>query len=171
MRVYRLRTDVPSHREYIATVPNPYAGGRDTVPFLGTVARTEGKIFFSMGIGSTGPVPHDTQLWVTDGTRAGTRLLRRPLSLSDEYSSPVYALSSGLVFFASYEPGVGIEPWVSDGTAAGTRRLKDISSRDGSYPRSFQRSGDRVYFGAYDDTGAGQLWSVPLKSTCVSEER
>lgn len=171
MRVYRLRTGVTSSREYIATVPNPYAGQIDAVPFLDTVARTEGKLFFSIGIGSSGPVPRDTQLWVTDGTQAGTKLLRRPLSLSDEYSSPIYVLGTGLVFFASYEPGVGIEPWVSDGTAAGTRRLKDISSRESSYPSSFQRSGDRVYFSAYDDTQAGQLWSVPLQSTCVSGER
>lgn len=171
MRVYRLRTGVTSSREYIATVPNPYAGQPEALPFLDTVSRTEGKIFFSIGIASQGPVPRDTQLWVTDGTQAGTKLLRRPLSLSDEYSSPISALSSGLVFFASYDPVVGIEPWVSDGTPAGTRRLKDIFSGGSSYPSAFQRSADRVYFSAYDDTRAGQLWSVPLGSTCVSGER
>ncbi|KFE70060.1 hypothetical protein [Hyalangium minutum] len=170
MRVYRLRTGVASSREYIATVPNPYAGQPDAIPFLQDVSRTEGKIFFSIGIGSTGPAPRDTQLWVTDGTQGGTKLLRRPLSLSDEYSSPIYALGSGLVFFSAYEPATGIEPWVSDGTAAGTQRLRDIGpGGESAYPRSFMRVGERVYFGAYDDTQAGQLWSVPLQSTCLSE--
>jgi ELWxxDGT repeat protein len=172
MRLYRLRTGVTSSREYVASLPNPYASQRDALPVLNDVSRTEGKIFFSIAIGSSGPAPRDTQLWVTDGTQRGTKLLRRPLSLSDEYASPLYAVSSGLVFFSAYEPSAGIEPWVSDGTVLGTRRLRDIApGAESSYPRSFTRSGDRVYFGAYDDTQAGQLWSVPLRSTCLSGER
>jgi len=172
LRVYRLRTGGTSSREYVASVPNPYASQPDAFPGLSDVARTEGKIFFSIAIGSAGPAPRDTQLWVTDGTKAGTKLLRRPLSLSDEYSSPIYAVSSELVFFSAFEQAAGIEPWVSDGTVSGTRRLRDIApGAESSYPRSFLRTGDRVYFGAYDDTQAGQLWSVPLRSTCLSGER
>jgi ELWxxDGT repeat protein len=173
MRVYRLRTGTTSNnREYVANLPNPYASQLDAFPFLNRVSRTEGKLFFSIVIGSSGPAPRDTQLWVTDGTAAGTKLLRRPLSLSDEYDSPVFAVSSGLVFFSAYEASAGIEPWVSDGTTAGTRRLQNIAPGEGdSYPRSFLRSGNRVYFGAFDDTQAGQLWSVPLQSTCLTGER
>jgi ELWxxDGT repeat protein len=153
-------------------VPNPYIGQPGAIPDLDNVARTEGKLFFSLFIGTDGPAPRDTQLWVTDGTKTGTKLLRRPLSLSDEYTSPVSAVSNGLVFFSAPEDSVGIEPWITDGTPAGTRRLKDVAPGvESSYPGPFKRVGNRVYFSAYDDTLAGQLWSVPLQSTCVSAER
>ncbi|MFY0579465.1 hypothetical protein ACN28S_39065 [Cystobacter fuscus] len=107
---------------------------------------------------------------MTDGTASGTTLLRRPLSLSDEYSSPVYAVSDELVFFSAYEESVGLEPWVTDGTPGGTRRLKDIAPADigGSYPRDFFRVGERVFFSALDETRAGQLWSTQLSDACVA---
>jgi ELWxxDGT repeat protein len=110
---------------------------------------------------------------VTNGTAGGTTLLRRPLSLSDEYSSPVYAAADNLVFFSAYETTDGIEPWVSNGTVAGTRRLKDIAAPaqgGSSYPREFFRQGSRVYFSAYDDTLNSQLWSSALSNTCAAPE-
>ncbi|MFY0579468.1 hypothetical protein ACN28S_39080 [Cystobacter fuscus] len=115
-----------------------FPGGDVSVAPQGT------KIFFSVYISSSVPAPRDSQLWVTDGTASGTTLLRRPLSLADEYSSPIYAVSDELVFFSAYEEEpVGLEPWVTDGTPGGTRRLKDIAPADigGSYPRDFFRVG------------------------------
>jgi len=170
VHLYRMRVDGTSGREYVTTLPNPYAGQPDAVPLPAHVSIAEGKLFFSIVVGSSGPAPRDTQLWVTDGTKSGTRLLRRPLSLSDEYSSPILALGAGLAFFSAYEASsASIEPWVTDGTVAGTRRLRDIApGGESSYPRSFTRVGDRIFFSAYDETLAGQLWSVPLRSTCVA---
>ncbi|MFY0579462.1 hypothetical protein ACN28S_39050 [Cystobacter fuscus] len=138
-----------------------------------SVAPQGTKIFFSFYIGSEGPAPRDTQLWVTDGTASGTTLLRRPLSLSDEYGTPVYAVSDELVFFSAYEQeSAGIEPWVSNGTPGGTRRLEDIGSGiDSSYPREFLRVGDRVFFSAFDETQANQLWSTQLRDACVAPVR
>jgi ELWxxDGT repeat protein len=173
LRLYRMRVDGTPGREYVTTLPNPYADQPDAVALLGDVSAAEGRIFFSIVISTPGPAPRDTQLWVTDGTRSGTRLLRRPLSLSDEYSSPILAVGAGLAFFSAYEPwGGAIEPWVTDGTVQGTRRLRDIAPGAGSsYPGSFTRVGDRVFFSAFDETQAGQLWSVPLRRTCVAGEQ
>jgi ELWxxDGT repeat protein len=170
MHLYRMRVDGTVGREYVTTLPNPYAGQPDAVPLPAHVSIVEGRIYFTLVVTSSGPAPRDTQLWVTDGTRAGTRLLRRPLSLSDEYSSPVQAVGAGLAFFSAYEqPGGGIEPWVTDGTVQGTRRLRDIApGAESSYPRSFTRVGERMFFSAFDETQAGQLWSVPLRNTCVA---
>jgi ELWxxDGT repeat protein len=173
MHLYRLRADGHGGREYVVTLPNPYADQPDAFPSLGEVSVAGDRIFFSIAIGSSGPAPRDTQLWVTDGTRHGTRLLRRPLSLSDEYGSPVYAVSPRLAFFSAFEASsAGIEPWTTDGTVWGTRRLRDIApGGESSYPRSFTRVGQRVFFSAHDETLAGQLWSVPLLRTCLTGER
>jgi ELWxxDGT repeat protein len=173
LRLYRMRTDGTPRREYVTTLDNPYAGQPDAVAVLGDASIAEGRIFFSIVVASLGPAPRDTQLWVTDGTPSGTRLLRRPLSLSDEYSSPILAVGAGLAFFSAYEQSsASIEPWVTDGTVAGTRRLRDIApGGESSYPRSFTRMGDRIFFSAYDETLAGQLWAVPLRRTCAAGQQ
>ncbi|RKH39615.1 ELWxxDGT repeat protein, partial [Corallococcus llansteffanensis] len=158
------------------TLTNFYAGQGPAFPSINAVSIAPGgtKLFFSVNISSDSPAPRDSQLWVTNGTADGTQLLRRPLSLSDEYGSPVYAVADNLVFFSAYEStGEGIEPWVSNGTPGGTRRLKDIASPavgGSSYPRDFFRVGSRVYFSAYDETQSGQLWSTALSNTCVAPE-
>ncbi|RKG63565.1 hypothetical protein D7V80_30145, partial [Corallococcus sp. CA054B] len=161
--------------EPVVTLPNDYASQGSAFPYIDAVSQVPGgrRLYFSVAIGSDGPAPRDTQLWVTNGTAAGTTLLRRPLSLSDEYSSPVYAVADNLVFFSAYETTGGIEPWVSNGTVAGTRLLKDIAAPaqgDSSYPREFYRLGSRVYFSAYDDTLNAQLWSSALSNTCLAPE-
>ncbi|RKH39802.1 hypothetical protein D7Y23_35785, partial [Corallococcus sp. AB050B] len=161
--------------EPVFTLPNDYASQGEAFPYIDAVSQAPGgrKLFFSVAIGSNGPAPRDTQLWVTNGTAGGTTLLRRPLSLSDEYSSPVYAAADNLVFFSAYETTAGIEPWVSNGSVAGTRRLKDIAGPaqgGSSYPREFFRQGSRVYFSAYDDTLNAQLWSSALSNTCAAPE-
>jgi ELWxxDGT repeat protein len=162
--LFRLRLDGVGGKEHVATLSNPYASQPDAMPYLNNFSATADRIYFEQAISTSGPAPRDTQLWVTDGTKAGTRLLRRPLSLSDEYGSPITAVDSGLAFFVSYSETSGLEPWVTDGTVEGTRLLKDIAPTGGSVPGAFVRSGARVYFSAFDETQASQLWSVPLSN-------
>ncbi|NPD29876.1 ELWxxDGT repeat protein [Corallococcus exiguus] len=158
--------------EPVVTLPNDYTSQGDALPFINAVSQAPGgtKLYFSVTIGSNGPAPRDTQLWVTNGTAGGTTLLRRPLSLSDEYGSPVYAVADNLVFFSAYDDATGIEPWVSNGTVAGTRLLKNIDAQASSYPHEFFRQGNRVYFSAYDDTLNAQLWSSALSNACLAPE-
>lgn len=172
LALVRLRVE-GGGRERVVTLPNRYASEPSASPYLVDATVSGGKLFLEVAISSPGPAPRDTQLWVSDGTQSGTTLLRRPLSLSDEYNSPLYAAAEGAVFFSAYEEAsAGIEPWVTDGTVAGTRRLKDVApGGESSYPRSFTRVGDRVFFSAFDDTEAGQLWSVPLRLPCVAPGR
>ena len=166
LALVRLRLDGRGGKEHVATLSNPYADQPEAFPLVTTFSATANRIYFEQHIGSAGPAPRDTQLWVTDGTQAGTRLLRRPLSLSDEYGAPLFAVDSGLAFFAAYDGTSGIEPWVTDGTVAGTRALKDIApGGQSSYPGNYTRVGTRVFFSAFDDTAATQLWSVPLLSS------
>lgn len=157
----------------VVSLPNPYASQGVAFPFIDAVSKAPGgsKLFFSVHIGTSGPGVRDSQLWVTDGTATGTTLLRRPMSLSDEYSSPLVAVADDLVFFSSLEDGSGVEPWVSNGTTGGTRRLKNIGATStSSYPSGFLKVGSRVFFSAYDETRAGQLWSTALSNACVSPD-
>jgi ELWxxDGT repeat protein len=121
LSIYRLRTDGSGERAYVKALPNPYASNPSAQSTLGEVSVADERIYFSIIIttSSTTPAPTDSQLWVTDGTKHGTR------------------------------------------------RLRDIApGNESSYPREFIRVGDRVFFSAFDDTEAGQLWSVRLRDTC-----
>ncbi|MBC8160030.1 MAG: hypothetical protein H7Z42_02335 [Roseiflexaceae bacterium] len=81
----------------------------------------------------------DTQLelWKTDGTAAGTRLVKDINTTTNtaylESSSPrqFHAVNGRLLFFA--DDGVhGRELWVSDGSEAGTQMVMDINPGPGS---------------------------------------
>ena len=154
----------------VMVLPNDYTNQGEALPFVSDVGMAAGgrKVYFIVTIGSAGPAPRDTQLWVTDGTGAGTKLLRRPLSLSDEYGSPLTVVADELVFFSAFEASsAGIEPWVTNGTPGGTRRLKDIvPGPESSYPREFVRVGPQVFFSTVDATRGGQLWSSLLLPMC-----
>ena len=86
---------------------------------------------------------HGYELWKSDGTKAGTSMLKdiRPgFRSSDPYldgysSSPI---GSKMLFIA--DDGVhGYELWVTNGTATGTKMVKDISGgSDSSGPYNFE---------------------------------
>lgn len=67
-----------------------------------------------------------TELWITDGTAAGTSLFKdiNP-GLGDSNPSQLTALGNGTFLFAA-SGTLGRELWITDGTAAGTSVLKDI---------------------------------------------
>lgn len=91
-------------------------------------ARTVGgHLFFGNG-------PHflDTELWRTDGTAEGTRIVAdiwpgdgAGLPVLFGTVAPPVELDGRLFFFASH-PELGWEPWLSDGTPAGTAAVRDI---------------------------------------------
>lgn len=164
LSLYRVRADGTGHSARIRTLPNPYAGQPDAEPSITSVAVAGSRLFFGMSISTGGPAPRDVQLWATDGTAAGTRLLVRPLSLSDEFESALYPVGDFVLFSAFEERTHGLEPWVSNGKPSGTRMLRDIASGTASaWPRDFTRVGDSVFFVAYDETDSNALWVLPLR--------
>ncbi|HTQ80905.1 MAG TPA: ELWxxDGT repeat protein [Thermoanaerobaculia bacterium] len=121
---------------------------------------------------------HGRELWASDGTARGTRLvadinpLRSPAlppSCSDESDNRTDSglgsnpddfarLGSGTaVLFAADDGASGRELWRSDGTAHGTRRVADLlPGRFGSSPHDLTRFGNSVYFFA-SPTGTGEV--------------
>jgi ELWxxDGT repeat protein len=105
--------------------------------------------------------PSGQELWVTDGTAAGTRRVK-DIGEGPGASIPegFAALPDGRVVFAATEYA-DRELWISDGTEAGTTHLKDIQpGSSGSSPSSFTAFQGKVYFIANDGTHGRELWST-----------
>jgi trimeric autotransporter adhesin len=112
--------------------------------------------YFTASDGTTG-----YELWKTDGTIAGTVLVKdiNPSS-GDSYPSNMINVAGTLFFIA--DDGInGLELWKSNGTAAGTVLVKDIKvGANGSYPSNFLRVDNKLFFVADDGTNGSELWKT-----------
>jgi ELWxxDGT repeat protein len=80
------------------------------------------RLFFPAHETSTG-----TELWVTDGTRAGTHLVKDIRSgRNGSYPSRMTDVN-GTLIFSAFKRTHGAEPWRSDGTRSGTVMAADIN--------------------------------------------
>jgi ELWxxDGT repeat protein len=112
-----------------------------------TLVRVEDRVFFSAADGT-----HGRELWVTDGTSEGTKLVKdvRPGAISSQPST-LTAVGSRLYFTAN-DGSHGRELWVSDGTAAGTHLVKDMTTgRAGTWTLGIAGVGDTAYFDVVGD--------------------
>lgn len=101
-----------------------------------TPARFKGSIWF-YAIDGEGPNDHGGELWRSDGTPSGTRLVKDIVPGPDStYIRWLQPISKTRMVFRADGPG-DEEPWVTDGTTAGTQRLKDLypgSSSSQAFP-------------------------------------
>ena len=121
------------------------------------LTRVGRQLFFQADDGVRG-----RELWKSDGTDAGTRLVKDIKSgRPDLYDSPEELTSVGGELFFRGNDGVhGLELWRSDGTAAGTRLVKDIRSGRASFgPHNFKAVGRRLFFAANDGKHGYELWT------------
>lgn len=118
-----------------------------------SVAVTRDAIFFTFDSWSA-----PTQLWKSDGTPEGTKLVREFAVPTEDRRTTLVSLGDRVVFAA--DDGVhGLEPWVSDGTTEGTRLLRDISSGASEASEAFVADG-LAYFAATDDLHGRELWQT-----------
>ena len=68
---------------------------------------------------------HGEELWVSDGTVDGTRLLKNIRPDGGSRGEDLRR-SGGRLVFSAYTEAEGEEPWVSDGTPWNTRQLADV---------------------------------------------
>lgn len=106
---------------------------------------------------------HGGEPWITDGTPAGTRLLR------DIWPGPMHSYTNVFLrlgdvsVFPASDGVAGRELWRTDGTAAGTYMLADIAPG----PQTYETPGDAhaaasldgvLYFGANDTFTGTEVW-------------
>src|SRR5262249_22692287 len=109
-----------------------------------------------------------TELWKTDGTVAGTVLVKDIVPGAGS-SSPVNLGALGeKLFFSASDPANGLELWESDGTVAGTVLVKDIRPGPaGSGPNIMTSSGGKLFFAADDGRKGNELWRVVQEPVAV----
>jgi ELWxxDGT repeat protein len=103
---------------------------------------------------------HERELWKTDGTAAGTVLVK-DIYVGSEQGSDASDMTilGNEILFSAVDSAYGYEIWKTDGTEAGTVLLKDaLPGEDGSEPEEFIRVGNTVYFSTYTDETGYEIW-------------
>ncbi|HWE97180.1 MAG TPA: ELWxxDGT repeat protein, partial [Tepidisphaeraceae bacterium] len=133
--------------------------GGSSAPTL--LTSVNGRLFFSANDGT-----HGAELWASDGTAAGTRMVADidPGAAGSSIASPM-AFGSQLVFIAN-DGTHGAELWASDGTAAGTTLLQDIYfGSTSSSPTGFANIAGKLIFAATSASTGNELWTTDGTST------
>lgn len=106
---------------------------------------------------------HGAELWVSDGTTEGTRLVSDLVPGTGSANPTRLTAAGGRLFFSATDGVSGFELWVSDGTAAGTRRVSDLQpGMFSSVPRELAEVGSRLFWSADDGVHGRELWSAGL---------
>ncbi|MEQ1749755.1 MAG: ELWxxDGT repeat protein, partial [Prosthecobacter sp.] len=137
------------------------------MPATGTL-RSLYFIATGSGNGSTNAQNTGRELWKSDGTDAGTvvvkNILAGDLSAIDE-SRPSYLTVVGTTLFFVADDGInGRELWKSDGTALGTVLVKNIAAGstssvpNSSDPTDLRSAGGKLFFLANDGVSGRELW-------------
>lgn len=124
-------------------------------PGLGTVS---GRVVFGHKDAS------GDQLWVTDGTAAGTVPIAQPLRVVDPSTNLGFSkVAQGRIYFSGDDGGgLGLELWATDTTAAGTRLVADLTpgAASGLSPNTFSLAtvGSLGFFRAFTASLGGEVW-------------
>src|SRR5262249_18064049 len=105
---------------------------------------------------------HGSELWKSDGTTAGTVMVKdiNPGS-GGSYPSDLTNVN-GTLYFSANDGTHGTELWQSNGTAAGTSIVADINPGDaGSSPGNLTNVNGTLFFSANDGVHSDELWVLP----------
>lgn len=115
--------------------------------------------FFALGDTFTG-----YELWSSDGTRAGTTMVKDicegPSSMIGIVGREFIELNDRL-FFPAWNCTNGYELWATDGSTSGTYMVSDIWPGHGSaYPSFMTLYNGQLYFTANDSVHGYELWAT-----------
>lgn len=89
------------------------------------LAELNGKVYFSAHTSDSGQ-----ELWTTDGTEAGTHIVKDIWPGPEGSNAARFAVMNGEVYFGASDPGRGWGLWKSDGTKAGTQWVTAVAGSD-----------------------------------------
>jgi ELWxxDGT repeat protein len=98
------------------------------------------------------------QLYVSDGTPAGTFLLKRINEFGNSDPNIIGALNGKVFFFAEKDTNIGTDLWKTDGTSAGTVMVKEMPKRPSIEIEGGAVLGDKLFFGGNNE--CGEIWST-----------
>lgn len=138
-------------------------GGGNASPHWLRASSTD-IIYFAANDGTNG-----FELWRTDGTLAGTYLLKDIVPGSGDSYPMGFTEMSGDIYFAAWTPAEGTELWKTDGTSAGTVMVKDIQpgsissieSMDWNYYTPWSPitvMNNHIYFIATNGSNGYEIW-------------
>ncbi len=106
---------------------------------------------------------HGSELWKTDGTIAGTVMVKDICAGSSGSGISSIYVFNGKAYFSAYDGIHGMQLWQSDGTANGTLMVKNVgltAGGNGSQPRQFTSYNGLLYFIATSDGTTFSLWKT-----------
>ncbi len=124
----------------------------------------EGELYFGTRFSGDDGIPFNSddtsQFWKSDGTTAGTVLVKDFGPAGPYGASPGNLVAVGDTIFGTVKTeALGTELWKSDGSGTGTVLVKEIHPSDiGSYPYSLTDVNGTLFFTANDGTHGEELW-------------
>jgi ELWxxDGT repeat protein len=148
----------PEGTVLLAEFPVHVSGGTGCDGEPASLTSTGALLFFVVDDGV-----HGRELWKSDGTAAGTALVKDVLPGPAGSRPSALRAAAGQLFFSADDGVHGSELWRSDGSEAGTRMVADLApGPDSSNPRHLAVVGSRLLFAADDGETGTELWALPL---------
>jgi len=119
------------------------------------------RLYFSAAYESLGGIPGTVgvELWISDGTTVGTRLVKDIYPGLTNSSPDNFTNVNGTLFFTARSPNEGVELWKSDGTEAGTVLVKDTSFGTNSGELDYLTNvNGTLFFRARGPNGPNAVW-------------
>lgn len=145
------RTDGTAAGTVMVKNIHKYAGSQPSY-FNGEMAILNNVAYFIANDGLTGD-----ELWRTDGTEAGTYLVK---DINPSGSTGTYDLvvMNNMLYFLADDGVHGTELWRSDGTAAGTSLVRDLQLNGGVTQLSWLVVANNLLFMSLQVNGDGELY-------------